>query len=326
MPPKSWVLECRAGAVTRGGASNTAPVDPLNPPLFLHTPSTLAAALFHHHRRPRREQTGADAVHPQPTEADLVASFTAYDEEPGAMDGDPHLLTAADVALMAKLDEGHTAATEQQSSSAAPPLLPPLRALAALYGRALGPALRIVMSAKQEVAVLFTRRSLRTVYRVSGHPCLGAQYCSCSAFRYLVVNKGEHEHCKHQIALLLLHRFDPAFPLQRRLPARLLEALAAQEEQLQRRSPPQGLPPPHRSSGAHTPQQHQSPLQTAPAALQQAGSPFSPGAAAAPPLSLARASGSTLGGTPVVTTTFTDDDGIAWIEISEVEFRSIITA
>ena len=130
------------------------------------------------------------------------------------------LASPSDLAAWAR-----TSGSNNSDASSLPLSSSILPALASLYGRSLGPAFRIAMNATAEVAVLFVAATGRTLYSVSGHACLGADFCSCSAFKYLVVNKGEVEHCKHQLALHLLHRFH-GFPLHRAIPVELRERIA----------------------------------------------------------------------------------------------------
>lgn len=169
--------------------------------------------------------------------------------------------------------------------------------LASIYGRAFGPAMRILASAPSHIKFMFTRNTGRIMISVSEHECMGFEYCSCTSFKYTVCGKGEAQHCKHLLALSILYGFD-----RRRLP-RVLPPAVVQRLAL--------------SSQSSSQQQSASNLQVAtrPTALSSAGTHLSPVVSAM----LQSASNDAA----AAKITCVDDSGYTWTEVAEDVMASL---
>jgi hypothetical protein len=328
----SWVIQpdgTRAADTRVDPAVPSGMAPPSVPVFFFHTPSTLATGLFeelhaasggrrgHPEGRSRHLLTEGDDLIGSPTEAVSVGL------QAGAPSG-TNLMSLADFAALAKELAQTVEGVPSPTSAARPPNL--LAALSGLYGRALGPALRIAASATKEVQILFSRRTLRTVYRVSGHPCLGKHFCTCSAFKYVVVNRGDSEHCKHQLALLLLHRFTVrgSRGLHRAVPSELIERIQAAANELQTNSASilggasrliTPLASPHASQAAAAPGSRQAATHAGSGNSNATGAAAAQGGPGNTGIGMAAAA---------ATLTYTDSDGLQWIEVSDATLTAIL--
>ena len=90
------------------------------------------------------------------------------------------------------------------SSPTAVPLLSDaqtLRALYALHDRVFLSAIDIITTQSERIVRVVANESGRQTFVVGSHHVLHPHFCSCSAFRFTVVQKGNHFKCKHQLAL-----------------------------------------------------------------------------------------------------------------------------